>query len=46
MRMALRVPSGRQRGTTKQDSPAGVWASIKNRSLIGAEQNHLCPVRT
>ena len=23
MRMALRVPSGRQRGTAKQDSPAG-----------------------
>ena len=43
MRMALRVPSGSQRGTAKQDRPAGAWASIRNRSLIGAEQNHLCP---
>jgi hypothetical protein len=26
--------------------PPGAWASIKNPSDIGAEQNHLCPVRT
>jgi hypothetical protein len=42
--MPLRVPSGSRRGTAKQDSPASVFASIRNRSLIGAEQNHLCPV--
>jgi hypothetical protein len=41
--MALRVPSGSQRGTAKHDRPPGAWASIRNRSLMGAEQNHLCP---
>src|SRR4029077_19967613 len=40
----LRVPSGRTRGTTKQVSPPGAWASTRNTSHIGAEQNHLCPV--
>ena len=48
----LRVPSGRTRGTRKQLSPAGpgpsadagVWARTRKASLIGAEQNHLCPV--
>ena len=43
--MALRVPSGSQRGTARHDSPASVWASIRNRSLMGAEQNHLWPTR-
>ena len=43
--MALRVPSGSQRGMAKQDRPASVYASVRNRSLIGAEQNHLWPVR-
>ena len=41
--MRLRVPSGSQRGTAKQDSPASVLASTRNRSDIGAEQNHLWP---
>ena len=44
MAKALRVPSGSQRGTTKQVSPASVCASVRKPSHIGAEQNHLCPV--
>ena len=40
----LRLPSGSTRGTRKQLSPASAWASTRNRSHIGAEQNHLCPV--
>ena len=44
MRMALRVPSGSTRGSRKQLSPSGAWARTRNRSHIGAEQNHLCPV--
>ena len=43
MRKTLRVPSGSTRGTRKQDSPAGAWASTRNTSLIGALVNHLCP---
>ena len=42
--MPLRVPSGRTRGSRKQDSPPGACASTRNTSLIGAEVNHLCPV--
>ena len=45
MRMGLRVPSGFHRGTRKQEIPPGAWASIKKASDMGAEQNHLCPVR-
>ena len=41
MRNTLRVPSGSTRGTTKQLSPPGAWASTRNASLIGALQNHL-----
>ena len=41
---ALRVPSGRHRGSRKHDSPAGACASTRNASHIGAEQNHLWPV--
>ena len=44
MRMALRVPSGSTRGSRKQVRPSGAWASTRNRSHMGAEQNHLCPV--
>ena len=44
MWIALRVPSARQRGTRKQVSPASVWASVRNASDIGAEQNHLWPI--
>ena len=40
----LRVPSGRQRGSRKQESPRSVCASTRNASHIGAEQNHLWPV--
>jgi hypothetical protein len=39
----LLLPSGKSRGSRKQDSPPGAWAKIKNASHIGAEQNHLCP---
>ena len=39
----LRVPSGVQRGSRKHDKPPGAWASTRNASHIGAEQNHLCP---
>ena len=38
------VPSGRTLGSRKQDSPPGAWASTMNKSPIGAEVNHLCPV--
>ncbi len=41
----MRSPSGSQRGTRKHDSPPGAWASMRKMSDIGAEQNHLCPVR-
>ena len=41
----LRVPSGRIRGRKKQDKPPGAWASTRKTSHIGAEVNHLCPVR-
>ena len=40
----MRVPSGRQRGTSKHDSPRSVWARITKTSHMGAEQNHFCPV--
>ncbi len=40
----MRVPSGRTRGTRKQVRPSGAWASTRNASDMGAEQNHLCPV--
>ncbi len=39
----FRVPSGRTRGTRKQVTPPGAWASTRNTSFIGAEVNHLCP---
>ena len=42
--MPFLVPSGRTRGSRKQDSPPGAWASTMNTSPIGAEVNHLCPV--
>src|SRR6478735_1794938 len=41
---ALRIPSGRTRGRAKHDRPSAVWASTRNRSHIGALQNHLWPV--
>ncbi len=41
----LRVPSGSDRGTKKQVTPSPVLASVKNASLMGAEQNHLWPSR-
>ena len=44
MRNTLGVPSGCQRGVRKQLRPPGAWASMRKASLIGAEQNHLCPV--
>lgn len=37
-------PSGRQRGTTKHDTPSLLWARVKKASLIGAEVNHLWPI--
>ena len=46
IRNGLRVPSGSTRGTRKQDNPCGAWASTRNRSLIGALVNHLCPRRS
>ncbi len=45
MRKVLRVPSGSTRGTRKQDSPPGAWASTRKTSHIGAEVNHLWPRR-
>ena len=32
------------RSSTKQDRPAGAWASTRNTSHGGYEQNHLWPV--
>jgi len=45
-RNGLRVPSGRTRGTRKQDSPPGACASTRKTSHIGADVNHLCPRST
>ena len=44
-RIGLRVPSGRTRGSRKQERPPGAWASVRNTSDIGAEVNHLWPTR-
>mmetsp|Transcript_48672 Transcript_48672/g.155520 ORF Transcript_48672/g.155520 Transcript_48672/m.155520 type:complete len:237 (-) Transcript_48672:96-806(-) len=44
MKPSLREPSGSQRGTTKQETPSFVCASVTKASLMGAEVNHLCPV--
>ena len=46
MAKGLRVPSSRTRGTRKQLGAASgeVLARTRKTSLIGAEQNHLCPV--
>ena len=41
----LRAPSGSIRGNRKHDSPPGACASTRKMSHIGAEVNHLCPVR-
>src|SRR5205823_13361665 len=38
------VPSGSTRGKRKQESPLEACARTRKASLIGAEQNHLCPV--
>ena len=43
-RNTLRLPSGSTRGTRKQETPSSSCASTRNRSLIGAEVNHLWPV--
>ncbi len=44
MYMAFLLPSGSTRGSRKHDRPSGARASTRNKSHIGAEQNHLCPV--
>ena len=43
-RKTLRLPSGSTRGTRKQETPSSSCARTRNRSLIGAEVNHLWPV--
>src|SRR5258708_30015379 len=43
MKKGLRERSASERGTKKQVSPVSVRARVKKASLIGAEQNHLCP---
>ena len=43
-RKPFRLPFGEMRGTRKQESPFGACARTRKASLIGAEQNHLCPV--
>lgn len=43
MRKVFRLPSGRTRGTRKQERPPGAWARTRKRSFIGALVNHLCP---
>ena len=42
--MPFLVPSGSQRGARKQVSPAGVCASVRKASHIGAETKNLWPV--
>jgi len=42
-RSALRLPSGRQRGSMKQVRPPAACASTRKASDIGAETNHLWP---
>ena len=44
MKKGLRLPSASERNRKKQVTPFSVLASVKNRLLIGAEQNHLWPV--
>src|SRR3546814_200460 len=46
MRMALRLPSGSQRGMKKQLRPPGACASTRWASFCGQEKNHLWPVMT
>jgi hypothetical protein len=41
--MAFLLPSGRQRGIRKHDSPAGVCASTRKASHIGADTKYLWP---
>ena len=41
---AVAEPSGSQPVARKQDRPLSVCASVRNRSLIGTEKNHLWPV--
>ena len=43
--MALRLPSGVQRGRKKQLKPFGLCARTRKASHIGADMNHLCPVK-
>ena len=43
-RSALRLPSGRKRGSRKQVSPPGACASTRKASHMGADMNHLWPV--
>jgi len=45
MAMAFKLLSGRQRGRKKHDRPPVVCASTRKASHIGAERNHLWPVR-
>ena len=44
-RRPLAEPSSRRRGTRKQPRPSRVCASMTKASLIGADMNHLWPVR-
>ena len=44
MNMAFLLPSGSTLGSRKQLRPSAACASTRNRSHIGAEQNHLWPV--
>ena len=39
----LRLPSGSQPGTRKQETPRSVRASAMKTSECGTEKNHLCP---
>ena len=39
----LRDPSGSQPGTTKQEMPSPVRASVRNTSECGTEKNHFRP---
>ncbi len=45
MKHRLRLPSGRKRGAANRPGPFAVIAVVNQTSPMGAEQNHLCPVR-
>ena len=44
IRMPLQAPVGRRRGTSRQEIPPSVRATVRQQSDIGTEANHLWPL--